>query len=476
MIPRYRQKIFRIFSVFFILVAPFLIIYSLGYNLKLQSKGSGSSLEIENTLDFRIETFPSGARLYNHENQILDKTPGDLMATDNQVLQLKIEKEEYVEEKFTLWAEPDKNTSVKITKLFLLPKNSEEVEDFAKEILEPLTILSNKYVLFTDQDKLFVGTYSFGQFLDQREEVATNVKRKIFPGKWKLLQEDTYWNLNQQLIITRFEGKWFLKDFEEMPFRVISAAKIDETNCLILDENGKLWNYDFEEDEYSFLTNHIDGLTYTSAPDNIWLLQGEKIFSFTRNREIINNSFDLSQNIYSTNNQLLLLRNSVENVYDYPSDYFAVKNSFQGIIFKIADNLFYVPDSNKQNWRQLAEEVKLVGSQENLVIWLDEKDDLFVFNFFPEDYKYLGKVKLQGDFKQMELNYYAPWKRILVYSESQVYSAWYDKEIPNPSITKYYPSLWINDASCFGNVYEKYQFCLRDNKLINYKNNSLSFF
>jgi hypothetical protein len=182
----------------------------------------------------------------------------------------------------------------------------------------------------------------------------------------------------------------------------------------------------------------------------------------TQNFNLNDKIYSKSENRYFTENQL---KSRVTN--------FEVVNVFQGILFKMEDTLYYVPDSDKSTWQTLASSVTVFGHDSNTVFWMDDKHNLFSYNFLLKLQESFGKMAADSDFSDIKIHYYKNWNRIFVYTKTNVFSIWFDKDLINSSVLKYSNVVWVDSAMCLPKVVDKFQSCIKDNRLTVFKNTSI---
>jgi hypothetical protein len=456
MTPVLRQRFFRIFAVFFVIVAPFLAIFSLGYDVDLNRRA------LTNTLAINIETVPRNVQLYDNGRQIA-RGSGEFQAKDNQVIPLEIRSNGYKTEKFGLYAKPGENSTARISNLWLLPDEPVTLEKF--ENAQPLSILSDNALLYNRNSQTYVQLYSFGGLQGGPELVVKPPDLQIKTGRWDILLEDMFWNREQKLLLFRLNNTWRILDLQTLPFEVQTVAKLVERSVIILDKNKGLWEFSLDNANLVFLENNIDGLAFTNSPDSIWLWKASNIYRIERGP--LNGILDLAPSLYSTKSDLgiLTLLNDQDN--------FQVKSLFQGILVRIGGNAFYIPDYDKLQWQAISNDARVLGTDGNTVFWLDGQRRLFSYNLFLREFQSFGRIDVEGAWQDLAISYYFTWRRILVYSPNQVRAVWYDKEILNRSLVDYQPVDWIAGAACHQEIIDRFEFCLKDNQLIAYRNTNL---
>jgi len=460
MLVHYRRSLFILFSIFFVVITPFLVIYSLGFDPNFETQ------KLSNTLNINIETLPRGAEV-SGEKTGKWSTPIELKAMDNQTIGLNVQADNYLPEKFLFWGREGQNTTAKVTNLVLLPKNADITSDFNPN--KALAFLSSNRILFYENEDLYLQIFSFGGLQGRKEEIKTTTERLIEPGHWEVLSEKSFWSPSQNFLLVKLDSGWNLFDLNSLPIQSLSLAHNFDNQAIILDREKQLWLLNLETRDLNFLVEGIDGLDSSNSPDSIWFWQKEKIFRISKGL-VDTENFSISDKLYSENEMLLKIDRTPNTFRD-----FEVASLFQGLLVKIKDNAFYIPDFNKdmENWQVLTTNLQTFGVDTNTFFWLDKSNNLFSYNFLLKNQETLGRLELVGDPLDYRIHYYYNWRRLMVYSANQTYSVWYDKEILNKSILKYYPNLWIENSMCMAKIIDRFQFCIKDNKLQGYRNTAL---
>ena len=482
--PSYRQNFFRLFAIFFVIAVPFIIVYSLGFNINLGSRQLG------NTMSINIETLPRGADISNNGTKILE-TPSELRAGDNQVIGLNVSLSGYKTEKFLIWAAPGQNTSARITKLFLLPEKSDEINNFRED--RQVTFLSDYQLLIRKGSSYFIQQYSFIGVQNQLESIVKigfiNPETSF---NFQKLSSTTFWDSNNNIVINKSKEGWKIINLNIFPQKFISLVKLEDSNFLALADDGLLWQLNTDSQNFTFLDSQVQDLTFTLTPDNIWLRKNDQIIRLNRNVPD-SNSFSLSDNVYSKFPKTIsLLSNNAPS-----TSQMRVESLYQGLLIQLETDLYYIPDYKPDEWVKLAGDAMVFTTSGNSLFWLDSTNSLHTYNLHLKVRETISNLDSQNDsknsavkviantlvdnssnkpdksLKNTKLFYYSAWNRLMIYNQGKVVSVWFDKEIYNKNMLGYKPVDWIDQASCYPEVVDRYQFCLKDNKLFNYKNLSL---
>jgi hypothetical protein len=466
MLNRYRTFLFTIFAGFFVVSFPFLIIYSLGYDLNFRSQS------LQNSLTAYIQTVPRGANIPT--KQRIYKTPIELKINPNQFTEVSVESDEFVTEKF-VFSSTDQNAAVRVDNLWLLPNTASNTVSVA-EGFSPVNFLSDRYALLERDSRMYIQGYNFGGLESEPSELDLDYSDDFKNTRWEMLLEDIFWHPGLNILLSRTSSNdWRVVDLSALPFSVSSVANISPTQVLLMSRTGSLWLYNLETEVYVFLDNGIDGLSFTDSPDNIWVLKYDSIYRVDRsNSEVLVENFNLESNLHASFAQIGDLS---QRIKEPDFEKFVSKNLFLGLMFKINDTTFYISDSDSSLMQIITQDAIAVGTSNSTVFYLDEDLVLNSYNLFNKDWQTFGSLfeYLGEDFdpSDVRINYYQTWNRVIIYDLDQVISIWFDTTNVNTPIVQYFPVSWIQDEYCYFEIIDNNQFCFNDNNLKFYKNNSI---
>ena len=135
--PSQRRVFLILFAVFFIILLPFITIFSLGYGIDFDKRS------VQNNLTISLETYPRNAtaRVFNQNFQ----TPTELGVPAGKDVKLELSKDGFLTETFGLSSEEKNNSIAKINDLWLLPKNSDRTYSIKQDKI--ISILDEKFLL-----------------------------------------------------------------------------------------------------------------------------------------------------------------------------------------------------------------------------------------------------------------------------------------------------------------------------------------
>jgi hypothetical protein len=231
-----------------------------------------------------------------------------------------------------------------------------------------------------------------------------------------------------------------------------------------LSDTNQLWYYALDSDKLQFVESGITDIGATKSPDFIWILKGNNVYRYN-NANFTTITFQPTE-IYHSFSKSVAGENTL--------NFFEVKNVFQGIAIKYGPQIIYIPDfDNKQNVA-ISDSGKAVFTSGSSVFWIDEKGVLYEYNLELKTEAVITTLEVTSETKydRILFYYYGTWKRVFVYAENKVYTFWFDRDISNSSIIKYYPYI-LSTGKCLPLVVEKNQFCIENNDLVSYKNTKI---
>ena len=453
----YRKNFFRIFAIFFVMAVPFITVYSLGFDLDLADRQLG------NTTSINIETLPRGANISNNGKKI-QETPRELRAKDDQTIPLDIALPGYKTEKFLIWAPPKQNTSVRITRLTLLPEKGDKVANF--DNVQQTNFISADEILVKRNEKFYIQQFSFTG-LQGSEIPVKNIGNvtSVSTNSWDELGDNAYFDADNNVILNKAKDIWSIINLNIFAQKFTAIAKTTDSTFLGLDDQNILWQFNTDLESIVFLDSNVQNLTSTLIPNNIWLEKDNNLIRLNRDVQDAAN-FILTDKVYS--------KFPVETYFfesSLPkSKQFTISSIYQGLLVQKQTNLYYIPDYKPEDWVKLASNAQNYLTTGNSLFWIDDNKTLQSYNLYLKEWEKISTLSFEDKPESLIIKYYSSWNRILIYSSNKVQVIWFDKEIYNKNILGYYPVEWINNANCSTNIVDRYQYCLNNNNLETYKN------
>jgi len=468
----YRHNIFRLFALFFVVMTPFLAIFSLGFDPDF-SGGSGS---LNHTMAVTVETFPGSSVVAVDGTEVMNQN-GEFKTRDGAFVPISITQEGYISEEFSVWSRRQTNSLAKITPLYLLPAQSDQVASFADTQPDILEIVDEDIVLFGSSEQYFISQFDVNGQRGEQLAVENPGNLDLAGDVWESLREDAYWSIKNQALLLQSSDGWQLVSVGTSIVRVAGVVQIDDRFVLLHTDTQQVWLHDLETDEMEFIDAGVTGLTFTDTPDVVWVWKGDTILRFTRNLEVIS-AWDASMaTTYSQPRLLQLPQSSYQYSVDEPAR-FVVKNAFQGVVFFVDSFVYYVPDAQPDQWIFVASDVMVFAVDSSTLFWHALDGSIFARNLSEEFDVLLGNIAFQGAPREQSLFYFNSWKRLFVYSPSSISSVWFDKntkaDSPSAATIGYHPQTWVRDAACYREVVDRLQFCIHNTSIDVYRNQFLT--
>ena len=458
---KYRVLFLTIFSIFFVVVTPFLILYSLGYELDLSQR------QIKNSLTISIDSRPRSADIYSGDS-LLIRNSGELRADEQQLIPLSVREDGFIDEDFLIWSGENQNTTARITNLWLLPKESNALD--SSENREFVSILSEDQLIFRENNTTYIQLYGFGGLQGNPEPIrpfgpllGVSIDESM---RWEKINETVFWSEDSELLLIQSNGEWRLHDTRFFTMNPVQIAYINPSQLMILDPEKNIWVWDHINNSFRFLDSGFIGLSYTEIPENIWLWKYDTIYRLNTNQ--ISDQIQFEDTVYSQDY-------SLTHNFDGIAEHFVVKNVYQGVFLRLQSSIYYIPDYNKSEITLISDNVRNANAFDNSIIWLDQSNQIWVYNLQLQNIENVASIPTLESVPEDEINlfYYFLWRRILIYTPDAVYSIWFDKDILNKSINGYNPILWIDGPRCSTEMSDRHQFCIQDKNLIVFRNTSI---
>lgn len=444
----YRALYFRTFVLFFLIILPFLVLFTLGYDINLNKSGLSQSLVIS------LETLPRNSKVVE-KNKIVGNTPTEIKSETNTPITLDVVQDNYFPEKFTFLSAS--NTVANISNLTLIPKSPIILsKNLSNQSL--VAILNDRLILTKEAGNFYIKNYTFGGIENNQVLVNNSEKIALLNNHFIDLGGAYYFYDSQSLLLLRDE-KWIFKDLKKFPFKVVKVVK-KNTVFLIQTDNGQLWSYETETNLLKFIESDISGLSKTINSDFIWILKGSQVYRID-NFNDLNFQFTANRQYYSYDT--IKKSNSSRSFFD-------VKSVFQGIVLKYDEDLIYIPDFDTKQTIPITNKAKSFETIGSSVFWISDNGSLFANNLELKNEVTFDQIMLKKEsLENIKISYYIPWKRLFIYSDNEVNTVWFDKSVLNTSILKYFPYTF-SSGDCLVGIAEKNQFCIEDNKLVSYRN------
>lgn len=456
---KYRVIFLAIFAVFFVITTPFLVLYSLGYDLNFEQG------ELSNSISIVVDSRPRTSDVLTRDQVVL-RNNGELRANDQQLIPIGIQQENFHAENFLIWSGDGENTTARLSPVWLLPTEYAQIED--DNSVQFISLLSKDEAIIKIDNEYFVQLYSFSGLQSAPEPIINSAPTLISINdgiQWDSITENVYWSKNSELFLIRSGNRWNLFDSRTFISKPEYVAFVNSSELLLLDSNQTLWVWNHELNTFRFIESGFDAMSYTQIPNNIWLYRYDTIYRINTNQ--ISDQIQFEDTIFTTSNALVDFDNK-------PNIFFEVENVYQGIYIHIENLLLYIPDYNQNDVIIISDNARKVFGEDDSIIWLDELEQVWVYNLDLKQLQNVTTIPELDNFEREDIDifYYSLWKRILVYTPNTVDGVWYNKDLLNNSIVGYTPIKWVENHQCHEEMIDRYQFCIDNQKLVAYRNTS----
>ena len=337
----WRRLTYSLFLTIFFIVAPLLILYSLGYRYNFNTNN------IEKNGAFYIKSYPKNADIFINNEKNKKKTPRQIVNIKPSTYQLKVSKENYLPWEKELTVYEGETTFVENIVLFLEEQKKEILGPGADNIL--LNKKGDKYAYFDKERQLWI------------TDIEKNKNYNIYQFKTEYGLID--WSVNNQDLLLKRKNNYYLFNINQKKIKLINIENITKA----LFDNDYLW----------YLKNNIlKKYNIQNQQENIIL---ENINDFL----IKDNYLIIQKNNIKDSNIIHLEKESLEEIQNIANLNLGIlsvlKADARSLIFKLGSKLYI-----KYTWKDIiiipATLVKIYGNflliSNGYEIWLyNYKDD-----------------------------------------------------------------------------------------------------
>ena len=461
-----RRIIIVVLVLAFVVLTPFIIIYSLGYNLNFEQKN------LQNSFSIQVDTLPYAASV-TANNKFISGTPANLQTSSQNYIYLNVSKENYWSENFELKGSNNDNSSTRLINLWLLPKKpivSKDLSNTAKKY----TLIGQNLISFDLSTKQYlINSLSPDLSLINSQNIS-NLNLSELKSNFQKIDNFCYFNSQASQGLLNFPNNKYLIDWTKpiaspvptsFPFAKVNSQVCVSNNLVwVLDDKNQLWQFNTQTQTISFLDNEIEALTFDSSTKSIWLKKQDTLFQLPQGGDL---------NIQSPNNKYL----SNLSLINSSGALTKVTSLFQGISLLNGTELIVIYDKDK-SIQHISSNAKAMFSYDNIIFWLDTQNNLFAWNFTLKQNILISRLDL-GIKDTQTLFYDNDSKRLMLYNQNtkgkfDLYSFWYNKEISNNNIVTYSKIKWFEDINgLIPSTSDKYQFVYQNDRLEVYKLDNL---
>ena len=211
----WRRLTYSLFLTIFFIVAPLLILYSLGYRYNFNTNN------IEKNGAFYIKSYPKNADIFINNEKNNKKTPHQIVNIKPATYQLKISKENYLPWEKELTVYEGETTFVENIVLFLEEQKKEILGPGADNIL--LNKKGDKYAYFDKERQLWI------------TDIEKNKNYNIYQFKTDYDLID--WSVNNQDLLLKRKNNYYLFNINQKKIELINIENITKA----LFDNNYLW-------------------------------------------------------------------------------------------------------------------------------------------------------------------------------------------------------------------------------------------
>jgi hypothetical protein len=487
--------------IFFLVISPVLAIYALGYDFDVRKNNLNS------TVTLSIETAPENAKIasYGTFGNLVNYSNTDFRVATKDLFKVEMTREGFLSESFLIKGKDEENSLARLKKIHLLPSGNQQL-DRHEANWDNKSFVSKDYIIYSqnenNQNNWFLQQYSYSGFLGDPKSITAQLSSSISDGLnnqtttaptsstatiiqpiptnsfWEEVDFDTFWQKDSQsLIFKTNNGNWKIWQSQFLGLGNLDIIWLGQNTVLLHDRlnTRNVYTHDLGEAKLTYITDNIKAASLNN--NQIWFWHHDKIFRLNKEEIFDLSAVDWSSRVGYDFNDFNGLERSV--VYEDTAE-FKVRNVYQGVVIYINGRIFYQSDSQPRKWSLIAKDVQDWTSTWHSLFWIDSDNRLITFNLELNYERMVSVLNIdRSKVKISNLDYYAPWHRIFVYTtslsetenSSNVESIWYNPDFVNNEIRTFSANSWLNEEVCRSFVEGGYIFCLNNDKyLISFRN------
>lgn len=280
------QLTYSAFILLFIIIAPLLIFYALGYRYNWTNRN------IEKNGALYIKSFPSSAEIFIDEKKIKPKTPTQVVEISSGKYDVLVKKDKYVPWKKKLKIYSGETTFAEAIVLFLENREKTNLSHGGKEWI--INKQKNQFCFFDKDNNLTITNIE-----QEKAQIAFK-----FTEKYQLID----WSPNNQEVLLSLDNIYYLFNLDQKNLKKININNADK---IIWDNNDPnlIW-YQKNSKIYRHYTNLLE--TTDKALDSVLIftdfdLAGDYLLALTNNtknyqfQKIKKNNFEITDTIENLN-------------------------------------------------------------------------------------------------------------------------------------------------------------------------------
>ena len=447
-----RHLLFRIYAIFFIIITPFVVIYSLGYNF------DWATGRLTRNLFLNVQTIPRAASVELPSGRTYT-TPAALRISSSTPQRVVVTAEGYHPEEFRVWTDLTQNTTAYLQGLILLPVEGETLERLPAE-REFLNFLPTNRFLATQNNLLYLYTYSPNS-ISAPVPVTTQVdKSRVETGEWAKVGKSAYFN-NQTSLLLYLDptlSTWRLEDLNQT---VPDSAYIVATgrgSFLVLDTQGNLYLWDLSRQTVQFIDSGYHGLVRSANSEFIWLRRGDTLLQLNQLQATYASLIQAPEQFAFA---------TFQGPASAQVERLEVARVYRGLGVTVGETLYFVGDTTPEVAGVVAVNVEAAAYGEEALFYLDEAGEVQMYNLVYDNQKSLTYVDSP---REARLHFDPVLKRLLIYTPERVQAVWVDPKNFSNHLLTHSVVTWVEGQRCQVSTTVRTQVCAGENELIKYQN------
>lgn len=452
-IPNYRKFIPKLFLLFCIFVIPLSVFFSTGNLINFDSNNYSQ------TLSLKINTIPSfGNVIVNDKN--LGSYNSDIRIVSGIASNIKISKEDFLNEEFDIYGPKSENSIMLLDPLFLLPNKANSVINNNSKDNITTKIIDKNLAISKKENKYYVTSFDFSG-IKVNQEILTDRQNL---GVFKKIDDRFFYLPDINSIMYPNEDKYKIQELDNIALRIRSIVKINDSQLLLLTDDNELYSFNFSNSSFNFVRSDVFALQGFDDNNSVFVLLKEGLIKLERG---IEPTTDL---LYRVNIPFYYEVELVDSIIAFQVKY--IKN---GIIMLINQDLYFKQD-NLNSWKRASINVHKVIANLNTAYYLTNDGSLFVFRTDEQFVNFLGRLQKTLK-KNSTLEYSKDWSKVLYYTDDYIESFSVNSDFvanlsTSPTIIVR-SNIWLENNNCYPRIIEKTQFCIKEDNLVQYRNVNL---
>jgi hypothetical protein len=464
-------------TIFFLVTAPWLVVYALGYDVDILNT------DLKNALTVSTETAPDGARidLRSSSDNTVEYSNGTFRMPAGESIIAKINKKDYFIENFNIRGDKNQNSLARLQKIFLLPTTPSLSQTLPSQATN-ISFVSKDYLIYelpqaesSSKKDIYLQLIGFGEFLGNPIKLSQQGSDlKLQEGSyWEFLAQNIFWQKDSGILIYKTDSEWRIWDSTTSIFGKSDVVWLNNLSFLLKPENIEIvYVYNFENGQYRSLADKVSLVSQNDA--NIWLLSAEKLLLSTK-PQLLDTDSNISQAQFFTADSFPDINQNLQSVKYIKTGVF-----FEGSTLQLDSKLYYRLDKDPEKWHLLASDVKNWNSNSNSIFWQDSDSYFKIYNTQLQHFRFLGRPQNIQNEEVMYISYFPKWQRYQIYTQNnqktdlKIHSLWFSQDFVNNSITSFSWVRWIDQVkACSFIINNNSQICVNsDTRLSLWKNNS----